>query len=37
MIDAKRCGRKPIRPNIRYYPHICLKGLKNTEIAPVLN
>lgn len=35
MTDAKRCGRKPMRPNIRYYPEICFKGLKNTVKLPL--
>jgi hypothetical protein len=29
-MNYKCCGRKRSWPNLRYYPDICLAGLKNT-------
>jgi hypothetical protein len=30
MMNWKGCGRKRSWPNLRYYPYICLEGLKKT-------
>jgi hypothetical protein len=30
MVNWKRCGRKRSWPNLRYYPSICLEGLRET-------
>jgi hypothetical protein len=29
-MNWKRCGRKWSWPNLRYYPDICLEGLRKT-------
>jgi hypothetical protein len=33
IIHSKGCGRKQTSPNYRYYPSICLDGLRETTIS----
>jgi hypothetical protein len=34
MMNWIGCGRNRLLPNSRYYPSICLKGLKKTTMKP---
>jgi hypothetical protein len=34
MENWKRRAKMPVRPNLRYYPDVCLKGMKKDHKKP---